>query len=157
MKQQTGSGKASVTLSTETQHSLTSGNSTDRWRGCHTNTNTPDLIDVCGAELKTSKEKGSSVLQRFVKQSNQNNLDERKAVWKGQDRTLTEARSNDYPITELEFTEALSGLSKDTAPSPDMIKCSVIKNLSVDNKSDLFSLYEESFATGQVRKDWSHN
>ena len=32
VKQKTGSGKASVTLSTETQHSLTSGNSTDRWR-----------------------------------------------------------------------------------------------------------------------------
>ena len=28
----TGSRKASVTLSTKTQHSLTSGNSTDRWR-----------------------------------------------------------------------------------------------------------------------------
>ena len=125
--------------------------------GCAANTNTPNLIDVSGAVLRTSKEKGSALLQRFVQQSHQNNLDERKAVWKGLDRTLTEAGSNVDMITELEFTEALSGLSKDTAPGPDRVKYSDIKNLSVDNKSELFRLYEESFATGQVPEDWSHS
>ena len=125
--------------------------------GCAPNTNTPDLIDANGAVLKTSKEKGSALLQRFVQQSIQNNLDERKTVWKGLDRTLTEAGSNDDLITELEFTEALSGPSKDTAPGPDRVKYSDIKNLSVDNKSELFGLYEESFATGQVPEDWSHS
>ena len=97
--------------------------------GSAANTNTPDLKDASGAVLKTSKEKGSALLQRFVQQSNQNNLDERKAVWKGLDRSLTEAGSNDDMITELEFTEALSGLSKDTAPGPDRVKYSDIKNL----------------------------
>ena len=125
--------------------------------GCAANTNTPDLIDASGSVLKTSKEKGSALLQRFVQQSNQNNLDERKAVWEGLDRTLTEAGSNDDMITELEFTEALSGLSKDTAPGPDRLKYSDIKNLSVHNKSELFRLYEERFATGQVPEDWSHS
>ena len=122
--------------------------------GC---TNTPDLIDAGGAVLKTSKENSSALLQRFVHQSNPDNLDETKAVWKGLDRTLTEAGSNDDLITELEFTEALSGLSKDTASGPDKVKYSGIKNLSVDNKSELFRLYEESFATGHVTKDWSHS
>ena len=84
-------------------------------------------------------------------------MDERKAVWKGPDRTLTVAGSNDDLITELKFTEALSGLSKDTAPGPDRVKYSDIKNLSVGNKSELFRLYEESFATGQVPEDWSHS
>ena len=32
-----------------------------------------------------------------------------------------------------------------------------MKNLSVDDKSELFRLYEESFATGQVPEDWSHS
>ena len=124
-------------------------------KGCAANTNTPGLIDASGAVLKTSKEKSSALLQRFVQQSNQNNLDERTAVWKGLDRTLTEAGSNDDMITELEFIEALSGLSKETAPGPDRVKYSDIKNLSVDSKSELFRLYEESFATGQVPEDWS--
>ena len=116
-----------------------------------------DLIDASGAALKTSKEKGSALLQRFVHQSYQNNLDERKAVWKGLDGTLTEAGSNDDLITELGFTEALSGLSKDTVPGPDKVKYSDIKNLSLDNKSELFTLHEESFAIGQAAKDWSHS
>ena len=89
MKQKTGSGKASVTLSTETQHSLTSGISTDRWRAVLRTPTPPDLIDASRSVLKTSKENGSALLQRFVQQSNQNNLDERKAVWEGLDRTLT--------------------------------------------------------------------
>ena len=111
-----------------------------------------DLIDSSGVVLKTSKEKGSALLQRFVQQRNQNNLDERKAVWKGLDRTLAEASSNDDMITELEFTEALSGLSKDTAPGPDNFKYSDIKNLS-DSKSELFRLYEESLATKKRKEN----
>ena len=108
--------------------------------GCAANSNTPDLIDASGAVLKTSKERCSTLLQRFVQQSVQNNPDERKAVWKGLDRTLIEAGLNDDVITELEFTEALFGLSKDTAPGPDKVKYSDIKNLLVDNKSELFRL-----------------
>ena len=73
------------------------------------------------------------------------------------DRTLTEASVNDNLITELEFTAALSGLSKDTPPGPDKVKYSDIKNLSVDNKSELFRLYEGSFVTGQIPEDWSHS
>ena len=106
--------------------------------GCTANTDTPDLIGASGAELKTSKEKGSALLQRVGQQSNQNILDERKAVWKELDRTVIEAGSNGDMITELEFTEALSGLSKDAAPGPDKVKYSDIKNLSVDIKSELF-------------------
>ena len=53
------------------------------------------------------------------------------------DRTLTEAGSNDGMITELEFTKALSRLSKDTAPGPDRVKYSDIKNLSVQCQTSL--------------------
>ena len=125
--------------------------------GCAANTSSPDLIDANGTILKTSKEKGSALLQRFVHQSNQNNLDERKTIWKGLDRTIIVAGSNDDQITELEFTEALSRLKKDTAPGPDKVKYSDIKNLSEDGKSELFRLYEESFSTGRIPEDWSHS
>ena len=79
----------------------------------------------------------------FVQQSYQNNLDERKAFLKGLSRTPTEVGSNDDLITELEFTEVQSGLSKDTAPDPgpDKVKHSDMKNVSVADKSELFRLY----------------
>ena len=51
-------------------------------------------------------------------------MDERKAMWIGQDKTQKKAGSNDDLLTELEFAEALSGLSKDivTSPGADMVK-----------------------------------
>ena len=70
---------------------------------------------------------------------------------------LIESGSNDDLGTELEFTEALSELSKDTAPGPDKVKYSGIKNLSEDDKKELFTLYDESFTTGQVPEDLSHS
>ena len=50
---------------------------------------------------------------------------------------------------------ARSGGGGDGARQMDGL--SNIKNLSVDNKSELFRLCEESFATGQVPEDWSHS
>ena len=105
-------------------------------QACGANTNTPTLIDASGAVLKTNKEKSSELLQRFVQQSNQNNLVERKAAWKGLDRTLTEGSWNDDLITELEFTGALSGLSMGTALGRDKVKYSNTKNLSRVSSSD---------------------
>ena len=69
---------------------------------------------------------------------------------------MTEAGSNGDLITGQDFTETLSRLSKDTAPDPDKVKYSVIKNLSEDDKSASFTLFEESFTTGQAPEDWAH-
>ena len=48
----------------------------------------PNLVNVNGTVLETSAVKGSALLQRFIQQSDQNNLDERKAVWKVLVRSL---------------------------------------------------------------------
>ena len=56
------------------------------------------------------------------------------------DRTLTEANLTDGLITELQFSEALFKLSKDTAPGSDKVKYSDVKNLSEDDLSELFTL-----------------
>ena len=45
------------------------------------------------------------------------------------------------------------GTNKHTATCPNKVKNSGIKNLSVDDKSELFTCYEESLTIGQVRKD----
>ena len=134
-----------LALNRDTIHLFTSGNSADRWRALLLTPPPTDLADANGTVLKRGK--GSALLQRFVQQGSQNDLNERKAVWKVLDRTLT----------ELKFTEALPGLSKDTAPGPDKVKYSDIKSLSVDDKSDLFTLYEKNFPTGRVPQDWSHS
>ena len=65
--------------------------------------------------MKTSEDKFSAPFLYFLKPSDQNNLDERKEAQKGQNRSLPDS-SNDDLVTGLEFTEVLSGLSKETAP-----------------------------------------
>ena len=58
------------------------------------------------------------------------------------------------------------GLPQGSPPSPVLynstqrdwrIKYSDTKNVSVDNKSELFRLYKENFSTGQVPEDWYHS
>ena len=79
-----------------------------------------------------------------------NILDESKAVWRGLDRTLTEAGSNDDLNTELKFIAALSGRSTDAASGYNKVEYSDIKNLSADDKNKLIKFYEESLATRQI-------
>ena len=116
----------------------------------------PELTDGNGVVLKISEEKGSAPHQRFVQQSDQNNRDERRAVWKRLDRTLTEAGLNDDLITELAFTEALPGSGRETAPGPDKIKYSDIRNLS-DKRASSSDCTKKAFAAGQVPENWSHS
>ena len=79
------------------------------------NTKIPDIIDASGAVLKASKKKGSHC-------SNASFSRTVRTIWKGLDRTLTQTGSNYDLIIEMEFTELLSRLSKDTAPGPDKVK-----------------------------------
>ena len=57
-----------------------------------------------------------------------------RTVWKMLDRIQTETVSNDDLTTRLEIPEALSELRKGTAPDPDKVKYSYIKNLPEDDK-----------------------
>ena len=72
---------------------------------------TPDLEDMNGARLKTNEEKGQALLGRFIQQSNQNNLDERKHILSDLNSTLSENGPDDE-ITEEEFNEALKEVEK---------------------------------------------
>ena len=80
------------------------------------------MLKLFYAALKASEEEGSVLPGHFIHHSNLNNLDERKAVWKVLDKTLTESSLNNTLITEMKFTKALFGLSKVTAHGPDEVK-----------------------------------
>ena len=79
-----------------------------------------------------------------------------KAIRSVLDRTPIEAGSNDDLTTELEFTETLSRLSTGYSLLVlNQFKYSAIKHL-LEDKTELFTLYEESPTAGKVSKDWSH-
>ena len=67
---------------------------------------TPDLQNTNMTRLKTNEEKGEALLGRFIQQSNQNSLEEKKHVLTDLKRTLVQSGSDDE-LTEEDFSEAL--------------------------------------------------
>ena len=63
---------------------------------------TPDLEDTNKARVKTNEEKGQALLERFIQQSNQNHIDERKHVLSDLNRVLAQSGPDDK-LTEEEF------------------------------------------------------
>ena len=85
----------------------------------------------------TNEEKGQALLGRFRQQSNQNNLDEGKHIGLLSDLNSTLAESgHDDEITEDEFNQALRRSGKDTAPGPDKVRYSDIKNLIEEDRAE---------------------
>ena len=112
-----------------------------------------DMIDTNGGLLKTNQEKGAALFERFIHQSDQSNLQEREQML----ATLNTSHIQDDEITEEDFEAALRCSSKDTAPGPDGVRYSDIRNLSEEDKKELFDLYKESFSDGKVPDDWTHS
>ena len=112
-----------------------------------------DMLDENGSLLKTNTEKGTALFERFIQQSDQSNLNERRQIL----ATLSSSIVQDDEVTEEDFEAALRASSKDTAPGPDGVRYSDIRDLSEEDKKELFDLYQESFASGNVPEDWTHS
>ena len=127
-----------------------------RMEGKHNTPLPPDIVDTNGTVLKTNEEKGSALLKRFIEQSDQKHPDEKKKYMSKLNLNLTQTGLDDE-ITVDDLNEAITKSTKDTAPGPDRVRYSDIKNLSEEDKNKLFSLYQESFDTGHVPEDWTHS
>ena len=44
---------------------------------------------------------------------------------------------------------------KDTAPGPDRIQYWDIKNLTEEDRAELYTIYQKSFDKGYIPKDWT--
>ena len=99
----------------------------------------PDIKNTNKAKLKTNQEKGQANLGRFLQQSNQNKLEERKHIMSDLNRTLAQSGSDD-DLTEEEFNEALRKSGKDTSSGTDGIRYSDIKNLTEEDRAELYTI-----------------
>ena len=70
--------------------------------------------------------------------------------------TLAESGPDDE-ITEDEFNEALRRSGKDTAPGPDKVRYSDIKNLTEGDMTELYAMYRENFDKGYIPEGWTHS
>ena len=156
VKPKTGSGKASVTFSTETQQILTAGNSTDRWKAVLQPPPWPHRCQRSSAEEKQGKGFNTSSMLHPAERSEQCEWKESSLECAGQNpgRSWVEWQLDHTTWVHWStfWTEqGYSSWSWQDHIYPDL------KNLSEDDKSKLFTLYEESFVTGQVPNDWSYS
>ena len=62
---------------------------------------------------------------------------------------------SDDVLTEKELNEALRKSGKDTAAGPDRIRYPDIKNLTEEDRAELYTIYQESFHKGYIPEDWT--
>ena len=60
----------------------------------------------------------------------------------------------DNELTQ-EFNKFLRRSGKDTAPGPDRIQYCDIKNLTEEDRSELYTIYQEDFDKGYIPKNWT--
>ena len=58
-------------------------------------------------------------------------------------------------ITEDEFNESLRRSGNDTAPGPDTVRYSDITNLTEEDRTELYDIYQERFDKGLIPEDWT--
>ena len=82
-----------------------------------------------------------------MQQSNQNNLDEKKHILSDLNSTLLEGGPDD----EITQDELLRGSGKDTAPGPEKVRYSHIKNRT-EARTEVYAICPESFDKGHIPK-----
>ena len=60
----------------------------------------------------------------------------------------------DNELTQ-EFNKVLRRSGKDTTPGPDRIQYCDIKNLTEEDRAELYTIYQEGFDKGYIPKDWT--
>ena len=111
------------------------------------------LYDDEGNILRSDQEQGEAFLDRFIRQSDHNDTDER-ATLLNQLGDLCELAACDTPILKEEVIDAINS-SKDGAPGPDGIKAPTLKSLPEETLAHLTKSYGKSWQTGSIPSEWT--
>ncbi len=107
----------------------------------------PDFRREDDVWVRTSEEKGLALLERFLRQTDQGNETERSALLQGlQDQYENELRIPHVPI-KADVLKRVITTSSDSAPGPDGVKYTDLKNLSEDDLQSLTNTLNNSYAS----------
>ena len=110
-----------------------------------------------GTPLMTDEAKGKAFLTRYIQQTDQKNLDERKATV-GALTTHYDHEDSGLPFeVDVERLQMCIKSSHNSAPGPDKVDYDALKSLSDQDLQELATLYQDSLTTGTIREDWLHS
>ena len=115
----------------------------------------PDFTDDNGVWLHTDSEKGMAFFERFVKQTDQKNEEER-AMYVSRIRAYYEEDTSTVEV-QPHIVKHHIKCSGDSAPGPDGVRYSHMKTLSEKEVIELTAVLQKSIDEGEVPEDWLHS
>ena len=114
----------------------------------------PDFRREDGVWVRTPEEKGTALLERYLKQTDQGNEVERRVLMQGlQERFEDELR---MPHTNIETSsvKAIIATATDSAPGPDGVRYKSMKDLDQQEMQDLTNMLNDSLAKHSIPEEW---
>ena len=114
----------------------------------------PDFRREDDVWVRTSEEKGLALLERFLRQTDQDNESERSALLHDlQDQYDSELRNPHMPI-KADVLKSVIATSSDSAPGPDGVKYTDLRSLSDDDLQSLTNTLNDSYANQDIPDEW---
>ena len=115
----------------------------------------PDFTDENGVLMRSDSEKGEALFERYLRQTDQNNEEERVTYVR-----RLRAYYDDDP-SNVEVLPDIVGhhikCSRDSAPGPDGVRYSHMKSLTEKEITELTGVLQKSIDEGEVPEDWLHS
>ena len=108
-----------------------------------------------GVRATTDKEKGEAFLERFIAQTDHNDVDIREAVREDLSGSVRNAQYED--IIRVDDIKHILKMAKDTAPGPDGVRYGHMKELSNVDLREMTDCFNQSIRTASVPQDWVHS
>ena len=114
----------------------------------------PDFRREDDVWVRTSEEKGTALLERYLRQTDQGNETERlDLVHDLQDQFEDDLRIPHTPI-KTDVLKRVITTSSDSAPGPDGVKYTDLKNLSDADLQSLTNMLNDSYASQAIPDEW---
>ena len=113
------------------------------------------LVDEQGNRLTTDEARGSAFLERYIEQTHQHNIQQRKETRDIMDEAVPDTTYVNK-VTKEEVEIALKS-TKDTAAGPDGVRYSHIKAAEEADLDELIEAFNDSLESGTIPDEWLHS
>ena len=116
---------------------------------------TATIIDDQGNKLVTDEARGQAFMLRFMEQTHQGNINERKSAREKIASTVPDTPYGDK-VTKEEVLNMLK-TTKDSAAGPDGVKYTHIKEATEEDLDSLVEAFNNSLQSGEIPEEWLHS
>ena len=114
----------------------------------------PDFRREDDVWVRTPEEKGSAFFERFLRQTDQDNEEERSTLMPRLQYYYSDELAEPHEEIKKETLVKVIAQANNSAPGPDGVKYEDLKNLGVQDMQSLTDMLNESYAEQRIPEDW---